>query len=65
MYTKESALMGLVETQQGHIEILLKIIRVVKNQLDLTSYDKLSKEEIKELNEEIVEFLKLLLKEEE
>lgn len=65
MYTKESVLMGLVQTQQDHIATLLKIIRVVKNQLDLTSYDKLSKEEIKELNEEIVEFLKLLLKEEE
>lgn len=64
MYTKESALMGLVETQQDHIETLLRIIRVVKNQLDLTCYDKLSKEEIKELNEELVEFLNLVLKEE-
>nr|DAT77164.1 MAG TPA: hypothetical protein [Caudoviricetes sp.] len=64
MYTKESVLMGLVQTQQDHIETLLKIIRVVKNQLDLASYDKLSKEEIKELNEELVEFLNLVLKEE-
>ena len=64
MYTKESVLMGLVQTQQDHIKTLLKIIRVVKNQLDLASYDKLSKEEIKELNEELVEFLNLVLKEE-
>lgn len=64
MYTKESALMGLVQTQQDHIETLLKIIRVVKNQLNLACYDKLSKEEIKELNEELVEFLNLVLKEE-
>ena len=64
MYTKESVLMELVQTQQDHIKTLLKIIRVVKNQLDLASYDKLSKEEIKELNEELVEFLNLVLKEE-
>ena len=63
MYTKESVSMGLVQIQQDHIETLLKIIRVVKNQLDLASYDKLSKEEIKELNEELVEFLNLVLKE--
>ncbi len=64
MYTKESALMGLVQTQQDHIETLLRIIRVVKNQLNLACYDKLSKEEIKELNGELVEFLNLVLKEE-